>query len=82
MIVEKINIDGLEFNQTDNQLSWRLVYDDKKVIQLFQSDGYTRSIYNIFLANSKEACLTEIYRLNLIYELPEAPKAPEVNYKP
>jgi hypothetical protein len=82
MIVEKVNIDGLEFNQTDNQLSWRLVYDDKKVIQLLQADGCTRSIYNIFLANSKEACLTEIYRLNLIYEVTEASKSPEVNYKP
>lgn len=79
MIVEKLNIDGLEFNQTDNQMSWRLVYDDKKVIQLFQSDGYTMSKHNIFLANSKEACLTEIYRLNLIYE---APSEPEINYKP
>ena len=71
MIVEKLNINGLEFNQTDNEMSWRLVHDDKKVIQLFQSDGYTKSIYNIFLANSKEVCLTEIYRLNLIYEVSE-----------
>jgi hypothetical protein len=76
MIVEKLNIDGLEFNQTDNEMSWRLVYDDKKVIQLFQSGGYTMSKHNIFLANSKEACLTEIYRLNLIYEAPEAPETP------
>jgi hypothetical protein len=82
MIIEKVNINGLEFNQTDNELSWRLIYDDKKVIDLFQSDGYTRSTYNIFLANSKEACLTEIYKLNLIYEVTEAPKTPEINYKP
>ena len=82
MIVEKLNIDGLEFNQTDNEMSWRLVYDDKKVIQLFQSGGYTMSKHNIFLANSKEACLTEIYRLNLIYEAPEAPETPWFNYKP
>lgn len=71
MIVEKVNIDGLEFNQTDNQLSWRLLYDDKKVIDLFQSDGYTMSKCNIFLANSKEACLAEIYRLNLEYRVSE-----------
>jgi hypothetical protein len=58
-------------------MSRRLVYDDKKVIQLFQSDGIqSLYIYNIFLANSKEVCLTEVYRLNLIYEVSE------INYKP
>lgn len=76
MVVEKVNIEGIEFNKTDNELSWRLIFTDKKVIQLFQSDGYTQSTYNIFLANSKEACLTEIYRLNLEY------KNSEINYNP
>lgn len=68
MIVEKINIGGLEFNRTDNELSWRLVYDNNKVIDLFQSDSFTETIHNIFLAKSKESCLTEIYRLSLEYK--------------
>lgn len=68
MTVEEVNIDGLIFNQTDNEMSWRLIYDNERVIQLFQSEGYTKSMHNIFLANSKEECLAEIYILNLIYE--------------
>lgn len=67
MIVERININGLEFNRTDNELSWRLVYDNEKVVDLFQSDSFTETIHNIFLAKSKEACLAEIYKLNLEY---------------
>jgi hypothetical protein len=82
MEVSQVTINNVTFNRTGSEESWRLVHDGVRVILLEEMGGVLNTQLNVFLANSKEACLTEIYRLNLIYELPEAPKAPEVNYKP
>lgn len=79
MEVSQVTINNVTFNRTDSMKSWRLIHDGVRVIILEEIIGVLNTQLNIFLANSKEACLTEIYRLNLIYELP---KSPEVNYKP
>ena len=85
MEVNQVTINNVTFNRTDSEKSWRLAHDGTRVILLEEMMGVLNTQLNVFLANSKEACLTEIYRLNLIYELPEESKAsevPGVNYKP
>jgi hypothetical protein len=82
MEVSQVTINNVTFNRTDSGKNWRLVHDGVRVILLEEMGGVLNTQLNVFLANSKEACLTEIYRLNLIYESPEAPKTTEVNYKP
>jgi hypothetical protein len=48
--------------------SWRLVHDGKRVVTLFESDGYTTSAYQIFEAGTEAECFDEIKRCNLVYE--------------
>jgi len=65
MIVTQENINGVAFNKTDAEMSWRLVHDGEKVISLFESSGITRTSHTIFLASTEAECQTEIYSLNL-----------------
>jgi len=55
-------------NKVGPKTSWRLVHDGKRVVTLFESDGYTTSAYQIFEAETEAKCLAEIKRLNLLYE--------------
>ena len=52
-------------NKTSREKSWRLVHNGKDVLCLFESDGYTRTIYYLYQAKTIEKCLDEIDRLNL-----------------
>lgn len=67
MKVEQLNVNGIIINKTDSELCWRLIHDGTSVINLSESEGVIHTQLNIFLAKSKEACLAEIYRLNLQY---------------
>lgn len=71
MQVEQLRINGVSFNRTDSEKCWRLIHDGNVVISLEEGQGILSTQLNIFLAKSKEACLTEIYKLNLEYYPPE-----------
>ena len=43
----------------DRGISWRMVYDDSDVLALFESDGYTNTINNLFVADTKDECIAE-----------------------
>lgn len=49
---------------------WRLVYDDSKVIALFETntESVTYTNQNVFVAETKQECLTKINELVLVYE--------------
>jgi hypothetical protein len=67
MEVTQENINGITFNKTDKEMSWRLIHDRVKVIDLFESSGCTQTVHEVFLAASLEACQTQIYSLSLEY---------------
>jgi hypothetical protein len=71
MEVNQITINGVTFNRTDSEKNWRLVHDGFRVILLEEQQGILSTQLNIFLAKSKEACLTEVYKLSLEYYPPE-----------
>ena len=50
-----------------NEKCWRLLYWDGKVRGLFEAEGYTYTIDNLF-CGTKAECLAEISRLGLIYD--------------
>ena len=47
--------------------SWRLVHNGKEVLELFESEGYTETKFELFEADSKKKCLEEIERLKLVF---------------
>jgi len=49
-----------------NEKCWRLLHWDGKVRDLFEAEGYTYTIDNLF-CGTKAECLAEISRLGLIY---------------
>jgi hypothetical protein len=53
----------------DAQKSWRMVYDEKKIYALFESNGYTATIYSLFVAGTREECVTMAKALGL--DVPE-----------
>lgn len=55
--------------ETEKTQSWRMVYNDTKVLHLFESSGVTKTIQKLFVAETEEECLTEAKRLGL--ELPK-----------
>jgi len=62
-------LEGKTITKTDKGNFWRLVYDNEdNVISLFESDGITQTPLNIFIATTKEECLSKIDELELIYE--------------
>jgi len=67
MEVTQENINGITFNKTDNAMSWRLVHDGNRVIDLFESSGVTSTMHTIYLASSIEECQAQIYSLSLEY---------------
>jgi hypothetical protein len=67
MQIEQITINGVSFNRTDSEKCWRLIHDGNLVVSLEEGVGVLSTQLNIFLAKSKEACLAEIYKLNLEY---------------
>jgi hypothetical protein len=46
--------------------SWRLIHDEKRVLDLFHSGGLTTTAYRLFEASTSAECLAEIKRLGLI----------------
>jgi hypothetical protein len=67
MEVTQETINGLTINRTDSEMSWRLVHDGSKVIDLFESSGVTSTMNTIYLASSIEECQAQIYSLSLEY---------------
>jgi len=65
MEVTQENINGTIINKTDSEMSWRLIHNGIKVIDLFESSGCTQTTHTIFLAATEAECQTEIYYLNL-----------------
>lgn len=53
-----------DVNVSSGNRSWRLVHWNSKVIELFESEGYTRTINHLFEGTEKQ-CLAEIDRLKL-----------------
>jgi hypothetical protein len=64
---ELIRNNGTKFNAYRNQINkkiWRLVYSKGKVKDLFESEGYTWTINDLFCGTKKE-CLDKIKELKL-----------------
>jgi hypothetical protein len=55
-----------EVRTTGPTTSWRLVYDGEKVLHLFESGGYTSTIWNLEEFPSREAAEARIAELKLI----------------
>lgn len=51
--------------KTSKELSWRLIYDGRNVLSLFQSEGITETRNTIFEGATKADCVAEIERLGL-----------------
>ena len=47
--------------------SWRVVHDDKTVYHIFDSSGFTSTIYQIFETPTRAAAEAEILKLGLPY---------------
>jgi hypothetical protein len=57
---------GYVSGRSVNEPSWRMVHDGKKVISMpFYEEGYTETIFMLFVAETELECLEEIVRLNL-----------------
>jgi len=56
-IVVNKNIDGSE--------SWRLIHDGVNVISVFKSNGFTETIHELEIFNSKDLCIDRINYLGL-----------------
>jgi len=41
----------------DAKKSWRMVYDGKRIRDLFEAEGQTHTIYNLFCAETKQECV-------------------------
>lgn len=46
-------------------MSWRLIYENKKVYGLFESTGITLTNNNLFIANTTEDCFDVVDSLEL-----------------
>lgn len=72
-----------EVNEVGPTNSWRLIHNDSDVLDLFESPGYTQTIFTIFESTTKEACEAEIVRLGLkplpVELPPEEPALPETD---
>lgn len=52
-------------------MSWRLIYKDEDVIDLFESSGVTYTQKNLFVSNTLDECFTKIddLKLNAVYNI-------------
>ena len=55
-----------EVRTTGPVKSWRLVHDGTKVLHLFESEGFTSTIWELEEFNSKEAAEARVVELKLI----------------
>ncbi|MCK9326043.1 MAG: hypothetical protein M0P69_11185 [Bacteroidales bacterium] len=55
---------SLTVNQSPNEACWRLVYDGTKALALFDSDGTTRTIWELFCGTEND-CRKKIEELKL-----------------
>lgn len=51
----------------NNSQSWRLVHDGISVISIFQSSGYTETIYEIEIRGNKQLCIDRANQLGLTF---------------
>lgn len=58
-------ISGVTVNECSRELSWRLVHDGSRVIDLFESVGITSTINTLFTGTEAE-CRAEVKRLGLV----------------
>ena len=59
-------VTDLPVNRSPARRCWRLVHDGIGVIGLFDSDGITMTIHEMFVSATREECEAEIDRLRLI----------------
>lgn len=52
--------------------SWRLIHDGQKVLDLFESAGFTESPNQIFEGETEAECEAEAERLGLGYNIPSS----------
>jgi len=55
-------------NNSESILSWRLIYNNNIVLDLFQSEGITSTIHNLFTSLNYKDCLNHIQSLNLQFD--------------
>lgn len=46
-------------------MSWRLIYKENKIIDLFESNGITHTRNNLFISDSLDECFSKIDELKL-----------------
>ena len=56
-------------NNSTNEKSWRLIYNDTDVLDLFESEGITSTIHNLFTSTNYQDCLALISSLNLKFDV-------------
>ena len=59
-------VTDLPVNRSPAKRCWRLIHDGIGVIGLFESDGITMTIHEMFVSATREECEAEIDRLRLI----------------
>jgi len=81
MSVGTYSIGNKIVNKTNsNNQSWRLIHDDVDVIQIFQTSGYTETIYNIEIRGSEQLCIDRANALGLNFPDGWDGKLPEIIY--
>ena len=55
-------------NSSTSEKSWRLIYDNTTVLDLFESEGITTTINNLFTSSNYQDCLALINSLNLRFD--------------
>ena len=55
-------------NSSTSEKSWRLIYNDTTVLDLFESEGITATINNLFTSSNYQDCLALINSLNLRFD--------------
>lgn len=55
------------FSSSSRRVSWRLIYSNTEVIDLFETNDITATPYSIFNAPTQDECFNKIDELKLTY---------------
>ena len=74
---DKVTVDRKEGSflanvNKDEGRSWRMVYTDKEILCCFESTGYTGTVNNLFVAETKQDCIEKAAKLGM--EIPQDPR--------
>lgn len=68
MSIGTYSIGNKVVNKNNNPAqSWRLVHDGTTVFQIFQSTGYTETIYELEIRGTKQLCIDRANQLGLTF---------------